>query len=105
MHEEIFADGIGEITLEHGVFRIDLVTISPTKRGKDKKPTLEFRQRIIMPPDGFLRSFASMERVVKKLVETGAIKRGESQKDDQEISTQKITPPSFSGPSGFPVGS
>ena len=96
MSEELFSDGIGEISFEHGVFRIDLVSISPVRRNKDNKPALEFRQRIIMPPDGFLRSFASMESIIKRLVETGAIKRTETQKADEKSAVTEKIPPSFS---------
>ena len=96
MSEEVFADGIGEISFEHGVFRIDLVSISATKKGKDNKPVLQFKQRIVMPPDGFLRSFASMERVIKRLVDAGAIKRAEPQKETEKKATDEVSPPSFS---------
>lgn len=96
MSEELFADGIGEISFEHGIFRIDLVSISATKRDKDNKPVLEFKQRIVMPPDGFLHSFTSMERVIKRLVDAGAIKRAEPHKDTEKTTTDEVKPPSFS---------
>jgi hypothetical protein len=96
MNEEVFADGIGEISFEHGVFRIDLVSISATKRDKENKPVLEFKQRILMPPDGFLRSFSSMERIIKRLVDAGAIKRAEPQKEAEKTTTDEVKPPSFS---------
>ena len=78
---EIFADGMAEITLSGGMVRIDLCSLSPSKQDKEGKPQLEFRQRIIMPPDGFLRSFSAMEDLVKKLVDAGVVKTrdGESQ--------------------------
>ena len=71
---EIFADGMGEITLSGGMVRIDLVSLSPTKQDAEGKPQLDFRQRIVMPPDGFLRSFSAMEDLVKKLVDAGVVK-------------------------------
>lgn len=95
MAEVIFYDAIGDIRFEHGVFRIDFVSISPTKRDKENKPVLEHRQQVIMPPDGFLRSFATMERVVKRLVETGVIKQTSSQKDEEATNSNEA-PPSFS---------
>lgn len=96
MNEEIFSDGIAEISFEHGVFRLNLVSISPTKRDENNKPTLMFRQRIIMPVEGFLRSFASMERVVKKLIEEGHIKRNQPENGQEELQATTQTPPSFS---------
>jgi hypothetical protein len=55
-HREVFADGMGEITLSAGMVRIDLVSLSASKKDAEGRPELEFRQRLIMPPDGFLRS-------------------------------------------------
>jgi hypothetical protein len=74
MDKEIFADGIGEIVLSGGMVRMDLVALTGSQRDKDDKPKLEFRQRIVMPPDGFLRSFSAMEDLVRQLVDAGLVK-------------------------------
>jgi hypothetical protein len=71
---EIFADGIGEIVLSGGMVRLDLVALSGSQREASDKPKLEFRQRIVMPPDGFLRSFSAMEDLVRQLVDAGLVK-------------------------------
>jgi len=76
--QELFADGIGEITLVGGMVRIDWVSLSVTERDEQGQPSLEFRQRVVMPPEGFLRSFSAMEDLVKKLVDAGVIRRQES---------------------------
>ncbi len=70
---QIYADGIGEINISGGMVRIDLYTLERGKT-KDDKPTVIPTQRIIMPPDGFLRSFAAMENLVKQLVDAGVVK-------------------------------
>lgn len=73
--EEFFADGIGEITLAGGMVRMDLVSLTG-KQGEDgNEPRLEARRRIVMPPDGFLRSFGAMENLVKQLVDAGLVKQ------------------------------
>lgn len=95
MDQEIFADAIGEIRFENGVFRIDLVSIAPPKDNINS-PAMVFKQRIVMPPEGFVRSFATMEKVVKKMLESGVIKRQEPKKDAPEIKESAPTPPSFS---------
>ena len=74
MEREVFADGIGEITLSGGMVRIDLVSMVGTQKDKDQPAQLEHRQRIVMPPDGFLRSFSAMENLVKQLIEAGLVK-------------------------------
>ncbi len=73
--KEIFADGIGEIVLSGGMVRMDLVALTGSQRDDQKQPQLEFRQRVVMPPDGFLRSFSAMEDLVKQLVKAGLVKR------------------------------
>ncbi len=73
-YQEFFADGVGEITLSGGMVRMDLFTI--VGKGEDEnQPKISVNQRIILPPEGFLRSFSAMEDLVKKLVEAGVIKR------------------------------
>ena len=86
---EVFADGMGEITLSGGMVRIDLVSLSPSKQDAEGKPQLEFRKRIVMPPDGFLRSFSAMEDLVKKLVDAGVVK---TRDQDQPIAAGNDTP-------------
>ena len=75
---EVFADGMGEITLSGGMVRIDLVCLSATKKDAQNRPELELRQRVVMPPDGFLRSFSAMEDLMKKLIEAGVVKQREA---------------------------
>ena len=72
--EEYFADGIGEITLAGGMVRMDLVSLTGKKGDDGNEPRLEPTRRIVMPPDGFLRSFGAMENLVKQLVEAGLVK-------------------------------
>jgi hypothetical protein len=70
---ELFADGIGEITLAGGMVRMSLVTLVGSRREGDQ-PRFEQRERIVMPPDGFLRSFSAMEDLVKQLINAGLVK-------------------------------
>ena len=73
-NRESYADGIGEITLSGGMVRMDLVTLQGSQKDPESKPQLEISQRIIMPPDGFLRSFSAMENLVKQLIDAGLVK-------------------------------
>lgn len=73
--EEYFADGIGEITLAGGMVRMDLVSLTGKQGAEGNEPRLEARRRIVMPPDGFLRSFGAMENLVKQLVDAGLVKQ------------------------------
>ena len=70
-----FADTIGEIAITGSVIRIDLVSLSPTNRDDKGQPRPEFRQRVVMPVEGFMRSFGLMSQVVQQLEKSGVIKK------------------------------
>jgi hypothetical protein len=76
---DFFADGIGEITLSGGMVRMDLVTLVGSQNDPENKPRLELSRRIVMPPDGFLRSFSAMENLVKQLIDAGLVKPREGE--------------------------
>ena len=48
MSNELYADGIGEITITGTIVRIDLMSLSATDRDANNNPKPVFRQRIIM---------------------------------------------------------
>jgi hypothetical protein len=75
MTQEVFADGIGEITVTGPTVRLDLVSLSPSERDADNNPKPVFRQRIVMPIEAFMNAFDLMERVAKELVDSGAVRR------------------------------
>ena len=77
MKNEIYADGIGQIHFAGGMVRFDFVTLQPDSDGKE--PTPEYKERIIMPPQGFLNTFNSMQNLIDKLVEAGVLTRNEDQ--------------------------
>ncbi|MCF7792126.1 MAG: hypothetical protein K9L78_05030 [Victivallales bacterium] len=76
--QEIFVDGIGKIHFTGGMVRYDLVTMEPDENGKN--PTPEDKVRIIMPPDGFLATFNTMQRLIDQLLEAGVLKKNENVK-------------------------
>jgi hypothetical protein len=75
MSDERYADAIGEISLVGPTVRIDLVSLSPSEKDEKGQPKPVFRQRIVMPVDGFLQSFGLMVRVMQQLEKQGVIKR------------------------------
>jgi hypothetical protein len=87
--KNIFADGIGEINLSGGMVRLDLVTLVGSQNDPESKPRLEVSKRIVMPPDGFLRSFSAMENLVKQLIEAGLVKPREGEAGGQPVSAAK----------------
>ena len=77
--KEIFADGIGQIHFAGGMVRFDFVTLQPNAEGKE--PTPEYKERIIMPPQGFLNAFQSMQNLIDKLLEAGVLQKNEAKKN------------------------
>ena len=75
MSDERYADAVGEVTLTGPVVRIDLVSLSPTEKDDKNQPKAIFRERIVMPVDGFVRSFALMAQVMQQLEKQGVLRR------------------------------
>ncbi len=76
--KEIFADGIGQIHFAGGMVRYDFVTLQPEESGK--APTPQSNVRVIMPPQGFLAAFNSMQQLIDKLVEAGVLQKNQNAK-------------------------
>ena len=75
MSEEIYSDGIGEITVSGTVVRVDLVSLSPTERDANGSPKSVFRQRLIFSIEGFANSVGVMQKALQGLVDAGAVQR------------------------------
>jgi hypothetical protein len=73
--EEVYSDGIAEITVTGPIVRIDLMSLSPTERDANNNPKPAFRQRIIMPVDAFANAVELMQKAVNGLIEAGAIRQ------------------------------
>ena len=76
--KEIYADGIGQIHFAGGMVRFDFVTLQP--EGEGKAPSTLVKERIIMPPQGFLGAFNSMQQLIDKLLEAGVLQTNEAAK-------------------------
>jgi hypothetical protein len=72
---ELYADGISEITVTGTIVRIDLTSLSATERDEKNNPVSVFRQRIIMPVDAFANAVDLMQKALAGLVEAGAVRR------------------------------
>ncbi|MBQ9088397.1 MAG: hypothetical protein IJY46_06430 [Lentisphaeria bacterium] len=73
--KEIYADGIGQIHFAGNMVRYDFVTLQPEEDGK--APAAQSNVRIIMPPQGFLAAFNSMQQLIDKLVEAGVLQKND----------------------------
>ena len=75
MHDELYTDGVGEVTVSGTVVRVDLVSLSPTERDANNAPKSVFRQRLIFSLEGFANSVELMQKALQGLVDAGAVTR------------------------------
>ena len=73
--KEIFADGVGQVHFAGNMVRFDFVTLQPEENGK--APVPQSNIRVIMPPQGFLAAFNSMQQLIDRLVEAGVLQKNE----------------------------
>jgi hypothetical protein len=77
MHDEVYTDGVDEITVSGSIVRIDLFSLSPTERDASNFPKKVFRQRLILSAEGFANSVEVMQNALQGLVDAGVIKRSQ----------------------------
>lgn len=70
-----FADAFGAIQVTGQLVRIELMSVDIRAQANDKgqRPLIPTGQ-LIVPLDGFVRSFGAMNEIMQKLVEAGAVK-------------------------------
>jgi hypothetical protein len=73
MDEQVFADGIGAISIIGTTVRLDFVSISPTERDEKGQMKTVFTQRVVMGIDGFLRSTQKIQEALQALQKMGAL--------------------------------
>jgi hypothetical protein len=76
MREELYADGIGEITVTGSIVRVDFVSLSATQKDANNNPQAVVRQRIIMPGDAFANAVNLMQQALNGLTDAGLVQRG-----------------------------
>lgn len=75
MIPEIYADGIGAITMSNGVVRLDLVSVTGPEPVPGQRPPAEAHHRIVMSPQAFAQSVRMMQDLMSKLIEAGVVRR------------------------------
>jgi hypothetical protein len=73
-----FADTMLNITVTGPLVRIDLGTLTPTTNAEGKQEVrATVTQQLVMPLEGFARSFGMQESVIKRMVTDGILKPSE----------------------------
>lgn len=73
MNADIYTDGAINIAVVNGMIRINFGVLSVTNKDEADNPAFETTHRLVMTPQGFIKTFGNMEAVLNKLVEAGII--------------------------------
>ena len=84
MHNEMYSDGVEEITVTGTIVRVDLISLSPTERDANNNPKKIFRQRLIFSAEAFANSVEVMQSALRGLVDAGVVARGQPLKPVSE---------------------
>jgi len=95
MTPELFADRIVEIAVTGSVVRLDVGSYSSTEKDTNNQPKLELRQRIVMPVEGFMQSFALMTKLMQDLEKRGLIRRADALAAAESKSSSSPASPNF----------
>lgn len=88
MNKELFADAVSAVHITGNIVRIDLMSLQPHLKSQNGQPVFDVSQRLIMPLDGFVQSFAVMEKAINQMVEAGVLKRNAAVAAPATITTQ-----------------
>ena len=67
-----FADRLTEITVTGGLIRLEFGTLrTPVTEGQ--QPLFVASQALVMPLDGFVEAFGTMDAMIKKLTQAGVL--------------------------------
>ena len=61
MEQQIFSDGIAQVTVIGGVVRLDFVTYSVTEKDAKGQPAAVLSHRVVMSLEGFIQSAAKLQ--------------------------------------------
>lgn len=75
--KEIFIDAVEKIHFLGGMVRIDFATFQPNAENPDQ-PSLETKERVIMTPEGFLRTYNSIQQLAEQLLKQGVLRKNEN---------------------------
>lgn len=70
-NQDLFVDGILNVTLVKGVIRLDLYSLSATNYNKDGHPQPEFRRRLVMNPQTLIAFQQDIQGAITALRERG----------------------------------
>ena len=68
MDNQVFSDGIGQVSIVGGTVRLDFVVLSATEKDAKGQPVAVFCQRVVMGIDGFMQSAAKIQEAAQAVL-------------------------------------
>lgn len=90
MNQDIYVDTVSNIYVTGNIVRVDLVALQPERKTAEGQPVYSVTQRIVMPLEGLMQSFALHNDVIKKLVEAGIVNIGRDSQKPVENKTGEV---------------
>lgn len=75
MKEIIYADTVGKVSVINGSVRVELLVIDEVR--ENKEISLKPINELVMPLDGFVKSFESQKKIIDALIKDGILKLNE----------------------------
>lgn len=94
MTKELYSEGIGEVAITGSVARVDLLTLSLDDRDEKGQPKLVLCQRVVMPVDGLIRSYAVLAQAMQELEKRGVVRKHQTPEVPGQQSAGTKPPPS-----------
>lgn len=91
--DQVFADGIGTISMIGGTVRLDFLAYSPTQTDASGQPRAEFRQRVIMGLDAFLHAAEKIHEAAQALATRNIRQEPALVPPQPEQREAEVTPP------------
>lgn len=85
---EIFVDGIMNISYNSGAFRYELVSVNPTQGDEKAEPEIIKHSRIVMTPQGFIQTVNAFKSFLEQVEDKGIIRR---EAQDEAVIEKKST--------------
>ncbi|MDD5728820.1 MAG: hypothetical protein PHV59_09665 [Victivallales bacterium] len=77
--ERKFVDGVETISFMEGMVHLELFNYIPrSQKQKGQSPELEITEELIMTPQGFLRAFSAMRKLVDQLEQAGVVRKNDN---------------------------
>lgn len=90
---QVFFDGLGNVTVIGSTVRLDFVTFSPTEMDDQGRPKAVPSQRVIMSIEGFARATEKMQETAQALAKMVQASREKAQSADKpSADTQHPSP-------------